>query len=146
MGSKGPVPRRQSCPPCVPGSRSPAITRVAGLLLRLRVSPKPCTPHLCKECFKVLSVPRRPHSAGAGLLLHWLARSLWVAWLPMVGCHPLCLEPSRADSAPACPCVSRAHEVPRCKVGLGFRRAYGGRKILRNAVPTPFPLGESYFL
>jgi len=23
-----------------------------------------------------------------------LARSLWVAWLPIFGCHPLCLEPA----------------------------------------------------
>ena len=28
---------------------------------------------------------------------------------------------------------------------LANRRAYGGRKILRNAVPTPFPLGKTCF-
>ena len=52
---------------------------------------------------------------------------------------------SRAHGAPAYPCSPGLTRFLRCKVGLGFRRAYGGRKILRNTVPTPFPLGKIRF-
>ena len=46
---------------------------------------------------------------------------------------------------PAYPCGSRLHTFLERKVGLGLRRAYGSRKILRIAVPAPFPLRKCTF-